>query len=341
MPSADFFHRFMYALAEIHGSFSLAKTQAAVVRHGALLFDAYAAALMLFNPQGKNLILSEAFGLSQAYRKAKEKVSPRKSLGEMFTNEPVVVRDVATDPNIQFRDVTMAEGVKSITALRMAAGSALVGSLRLYFTNVREFSPDEMDAFKGFTRQAGLALKKAFYFASMQEAVSEIHRMHADDFKQSMQALLKTIAHYAHARGAALLLLNTKDNTLASLSAFGLSDEFVNKGPISVGFSLGEVPTRKPVIIACVARDERIQYKEAAAHEKVEAVLGLPLWVGGQIAGALRLYYPFEFEPDEDYVTWMEHLALQVGMAMEKNQALMQHKERANWLQDVLKDFDR
>jgi len=91
------------------------------------------------------------------------------------------------------------------------------------------------------------------------------------------------------AYGAALLLINTKDNTLASLSTFGLSDEFINKGPISVGFSLGEVPSRKPVIISCVARDTRIQYKEAAAIEKVEAILGLPLWVGGEIAGVQRL----------------------------------------------------
>jgi len=42
-----------------------------------------------------------------------------------------------------------------------------------------------------------------------------------------------------------------------------------------------------------------------------------PFWgcreIAGEMAGALRLYYPFEFEPGPDYIMWMEHLAHQVA----------------------------
>jgi GAF domain-containing protein len=59
------------------------------------------------------------------------------------------------------------------------------------------------------------------------------------------------------------------------------------------------------------------------------------------MAGALRLYYPFEFEPGPDYIMWMEHLAHQVGIALEKTQLMIKLRERANWYEDVLRDLDR
>jgi len=108
MPTADFFHRYLYALADIHASFSLETTEAAVVRNAALLFGARGASIMLFNPGEENLVISATFGLSEAYR-AKGAVSPRRSLGETVQRAPVVVRDVATDPKIQYREATLQE----------------------------------------------------------------------------------------------------------------------------------------------------------------------------------------------------------------------------------------
>jgi GAF domain-containing protein len=90
-----------------------------------------------------------------------------------------------------------------------------------------------------------------------------------------------------------------------------------------------------------VATDPRIQYKDAAAAEHVSAILGLPIRIGDEIAGALRLYYPFEFEPGPDYIMWMEHLAHQVGIALEKTQLMIKLRERANWYEEVLRDLER
>jgi hypothetical protein len=59
------------------------------------------------------------------------------------------------------------------------------------------------------------------------------------------------------------------------------------------------------------------------------------------MAGALRLYYPFEFEPDPEYIMWMGHLAHQVGIALEKTQLMIKLKDRANWYEEILKDFER
>jgi hypothetical protein len=226
MPTADFFHRYLYALAEIHASFDLEATQNAVVRNAVMLFGARGASLMLFNPNEESLIASAIFGLSDAYR-AKGTVSPRKSLGETIDGAPVVIRDVTSDPRVQYPEA----------GLPLSGGSALVGALRLYFAQAKGFSPEEMESLQALTHQAGLALKKAFYFASMKAAVSEIQRMPSTDFKEAMQSLLATVAKYGLARGSGLLLLDRKTNTLSTVVRYGLSDSYLAKGPVFAGLS--------------------------------------------------------------------------------------------------------
>jgi GAF domain-containing protein len=340
MPTADFFNRYLYALGEIHRSFDLDATKNAVVRNAVMLYGARGASLMVYNPSEENLIASAAFGLSDAYR-AKGTVSPRKSLGETIDGTPVIIRDVAADPRVQYPEAALQEGIRCIIGLPLSAGSALVGALRLYFEQERGFSREEMESLQALTDQAGLALKKAVYFASMKAAVSEIQRMPSADFREALQSLLAAVAKYGMARGSALLLLDRKTNTLSNVVHFGLSERYLSKGPVLAGQSMGEVTTGRPVIVSKVASDPRIQYKEAAAEEHVLAVLGLPVKIGDEIAGALRLYYPFEFDPGPDYLMWMEHLAHQVGIALEKTQLMIKLRERANWYEEVLRDLER
>jgi len=95
------------------------------------------------------------------------------------------------------------------------------------------------------------------------------------------------------------------------------------------------------VIVSDAANDPRVQYKAAAAAEGVKAILGLPVRIGGEVAGALRFYYPFEFQPDADYIVWMEHLAHQAGTALEKARMLIKLKEKSDWYEEMLRHFEK
>ncbi len=340
MTKQEFFQRFLLALADVHGSMDQKVTEEAVVRGVTNLFGARGASLMLFDPCEETLLISASFGLSDAYR-AKGAISPKKSLGETVHRNPVVVRDISQDPNVQYREAAIQEGIKSIIGVPLSAGYVLVGALRLYFAETKDMTPEEMDFLKAFALQAGLALKKSFYFASMRSSSTEIHRVPSLNFKEALQALVKTAAQYGHALGCALLLADRVKGTLGSVTSWGLSDTYLKKGPVSVGLSLGEINTGQPVVISSVANDPRVQYKREAASENVRAIIGLPVWVGDNLAGALRLYYAFEFEPDQDDMLWMEFISHQAGMALEKNQLLSQLKDKQEWYKNVLSDFDR
>ncbi len=340
MPPQDFPHRFLLALSDIHGSLNLETTKDAVVRNAALLFAARGASLMLFEPGQDHLKASATFGLSEAYR-AKGVVSPKASLGETLQRAPVVVNDVASDPNVQYREAALNEGIKSIVGLPLAVGGTLAGSLRLYFSQTQNFSLEDMDYLKALAEQAGLALRKSFFFAAIHSAVSEIHRLPSlDSLKGALKQLVRSAAEYGNARGCALLLKNRTNDSLESVISYGLSDRYLKKGPLSVGLSLGEVGTGEPVIISDVANDGRVQYKSEAEAENVRAIIGLPVLVGPDIVGALRLYYAHPFKPDEDDLMWMEFLAQHAGMAIEKNQMLIQLKDKHDWYKDVLQELD-
>jgi len=340
MPAREFFHRYLLALADIHGSLNLENAKETVVRNATLLFGARGASLMLFERGADTLKSSASFGLSEAYL-SKGVISPKISLGETIQRMPVVVRDVASEPNVQYQEAAAQEGIKSIVGLPLQAGSTLAGSLRLYFAQPQDFSLEDMNYLQALATHCGLALRKAFYFAAIHSAVSEIHRLPSlDSLKGTLKHLVKSAAECSHARGCALLLKGLSSVDMESVISYGLSDRYLAKGPLDVELSLGEVSTGEPVIVTDTQTDPRIQYKKEAAEESMHSIIGLPVWVGRDIIGALRFYYAQKFKPDEDDLMWMEFLAHHTGMAIEKNQMLIQLKDKYGWYKDILQQLD-
>ncbi|MBW2140768.1 MAG: GAF domain-containing protein [Deltaproteobacteria bacterium] len=323
MVSQEFFEKFVKTLTEIHGSLSVMRTSEAIVENAAQLFGARGASLMLYDHGTKTLKSSAACGLSQFYLN-KGPVAADKSLGETLQREPVVILDATQDERIQYKEEAAREGIKSIIGLPLQAGNLLVGALRLYFDQTYEPDLDRLTIFEGLANLAGLALKKSFYFSSFQAVLRSIHSMHSiQNLDEVFQNLVKSAAQGTYAKGCALWLLDNETKTLKHVSGFGLSSDYLNKGPISENRRLKEVETGKPMIIYRIEEDERIQYPEQAAEENIEAVCGFPVMVAKRIVGALRFYFQFEFEPDEDDQTYMALLADQIGIALEKDQIVI------------------
>lgn len=339
MAFQDFSHQFIQGLSEIHRSLDLKETKEAVVRVSSQLFGAKGASLLLFDRTHDTLRVSEAYGLSDAYR-TKGDVSPKKSIGETTHGNVVVIRDVATDPNLQYPQDAIKEGIKSIVGIPVAVGNILVGTLRLYFGSTREISWEEMEYLKMLALHVGLSLRKSFYFDSIKNSTTNIHLMPAFKVSESMMNLVKTATLSGNSRGCSLFLIKQSEGMLERVASFGLSESYISKGTLYAAQSIGEVITGKPVIISKVATDSRVQYREEALKENIKAIIGFPVTVGSKIVGALRWYYDFEFEPDKDHLTWKEYLAINVGLAIEKNQLLIQLKTRQDWYADILFEMD-
>jgi GAF domain-containing protein len=118
-------------------------------------------------------------------------------------------------------------------------------------------------------------------------------------------------------KGSALFLFNRKTKELALAGAHGLSEEYLNKGPVSAMKSIAESLKEGPVAIYDVRDDPRIQYPEEAEKEGIASIMSVPIIIQNNLIGALRVYTkdPWEFTIDD--VGLVQAVGQIVGMAIE------------------------
>jgi GAF domain-containing protein len=126
------------------------------------------------------------------------------------------------------------------------------------------------------------------------------------------------VTHALNAKGCALFLFSPKTDELKLASSFGLSDEYLDKGPVSSLRSIASaLQDGQPVAIYDVTDDPRIQYPEAAQKEGIASILSVPMISSQKITGCMRVYTaePWEFTLND--VNFVQAVAQVVGMALE------------------------
>jgi len=119
-------------------------------------------------------------------------------------------------------------------------------------------------------------------------------------------------------KGCTLFLFSRKSDELKLTGSFGLSDKYLNKGPISSLHSIAAaLQDRQPVGIFDVSDDPRIQYPKEAIKEGIASILSVPIIIGDNLIGCLRVYTsePWEFTLND--VNFVQAVAQVVGMALE------------------------
>ena len=119
-------------------------------------------------------------------------------------------------------------------------------------------------------------------------------------------------------KGCALFLFSAKSEELKLASSYGLSDEYLDKGPVSALRSIASaLQDGQPVAIFDVADDPRVQYPEAAVKEGIASILSVPIIIGENIIGCMRVYTAESWEFTLDDVNFVQAVAQVVGMALE------------------------
>jgi predicted Fe-Mo cluster-binding NifX family protein/putative methionine-R-sulfoxide reductase with GAF domain len=153
------------------------------------------------------------------------------------------------------------------------------------------------------------------------------------------------VTHALNVKGCALFLFSEKSDELKLAGFYGLSEEYIDKGPINALRSIASaLQDRQPVAIFDVTDDPRIQYPEAAIKEGIASILSTPIIIGDQLVGCLRVYTaePWEFTLND--VNFVQAVAQVVGMAMEMcriNQGLQESIDILEMMQDPKTLSDR
>ncbi len=117
-------------------------------------------------------------------------------------------------------------------------------------------------------------------------------------------------------KGCALFLLNNEGNELEVAASYGLSDEYLNKGPISALHSIAESLKDGPVAIFDVVDDPRLQYPEEAQKEGIASILSVPIQINKKLLGAMRVYSSEPWKMTLNDVDFVNGLAQIAGLSI-------------------------
>jgi len=129
--------------------------------------------------------------------------------------------------------------------------------------------------------------------------------------------IVESVKNALEAKGCALFLFNRKTNELEVAASMGLSEEYLNKGPLSAMLSISRSLKDGPVAIDDVTDDPRIQYPEAAIKEGISSILSVPIVLREKPIGVLRVYSAEPWEATLEDVNFAQAVAQIAGMALE------------------------
>ena len=138
------------------------------------------------------------------------------------------------------------------------------------------------------------------------------------DPEEIVLVTVEGVKHALNVKGCTVFLFSKKSDELKLAGSFGLSQEYLDKGPVSSLRSIASaLQDRQPVAIFDVSDDPRIQYPEAALKEGIASILAVPIVIGRNLIGSMRIYtaQPWEFTFND--VNFAEAVAQVFGMALE------------------------
>jgi signal transduction protein with GAF and PtsI domain len=118
-------------------------------------------------------------------------------------------------------------------------------------------------------------------------------------------------------KAVSVRLLDKEKKTLQLVASYGLSENYLKKGPISAEKSIAQALKGNPVVVKDAASDNGVQYKDEKKEEGIFSILCVPIKAKDEVIGVLRLYsgVPRDFTRGE--IKLATAIAHQGGLAIQ------------------------
>lgn len=139
---------------------------------------------------------------------------------------------------------------------------------------------------------------KEHHYQTMYDLIKALSSLAPDVVLNNfVESVTKTI----EAKGCSLMLFTPDKRQLIHTISYGLSNDYIEKGPVKSDAIIDEVLSGKAVEVLDVETDLRIQYKEQAKREGIASMLSIPLAPQGEFIGIMRIYTsePRRFSADD------------------------------------------
>ena len=283
--------------------------------------QAKAAVLFLLDEEQNEFVAVDQKGLSDHYIRS-GLTEPHKLIPILLKEGRFFSRDVTTDPLLDSHEVKKAEGIASVIVVPAMVKGKPLGGLCVFTSSPRDFSAKEIEFLSALAEQGGMAIQHARLVDQMRENTRLFLDLSTNinsslDIKKIFHILSADIAETLRVKASSILLVDEEKGTLELVASYGLSETYLNRGPLSAERSVSESLEGKPVMITDVASDPRVRFKKQKQDEGIVSILSVPIKSKETVIGVLRLYSGVQREFTEDEILLVTALAYQGGLAIQ------------------------
>lgn len=155
----------------------------------------------------------------------------------------------------------------------------------------------------------------------------------SESFEEVMHKIVKRATEILNVKGSLIRTLDKQAQTLELAAYYGLSETYVQKGPLLLSKSLidQEALAGNTVIVKNAQKDGRVQYPEMMKKENIHSFITVPLRTEAHTFGILRCYVTEAHRFSEPEIANLEMLAEQAAVAIDSLRA----RERAAKLAEI------
>ncbi|MBG0776586.1 MAG: GAF domain-containing protein [Desulfovibrionaceae bacterium] len=166
-------YKTIYSVAKaINSSLDPSRVLAGIVEQVTGAMQAKGCFIRLLDKSGSTLEPSAYYGLSERYaQKGPVEVAKSRLDQEVLKGRVIKMADVTCDDRFQYPAEAKEEGLVSMLVVPLTArGERVVGVLRVYSGQVREFTEDEIEFVNCIANLSGLALENARMYHALKRA---------------------------------------------------------------------------------------------------------------------------------------------------------------------------
>ena len=199
----------------------------------------------------------------------------------------------------------------------------------------KPFTPDELLAVvkKALARELEIR-QQGERQSQFQHLVTVIHA--TLNLREVLHLIVTSVAKIFAVKGCSISLLDRKKEFFRVCAAYGLSDEYLQKGPIAADRYLSKVLAGTPESIVDVTTSPQANYLFEAHKEGIASIFSFPLKLKNEVIGMMRIYSQEARELSRDDLDFLNGFIEQASIALENARTYDDVRERYETLKDDL-----